>query len=691
MKTETFFFASDAINRYGYIIDIQAFERLIKDVHKGGIPMLIAHDFHKPIGWNLPFGVYIKPGIAFASAIRSIAENELEQTVITGKTNQFLNERYQNTFLPVKESFLDSLSSEIQEDSLKIDCGCAAIVQTNIAFDEFKDFFEGATFDKNGLMPLQYLLTEFDYYKQGIFKHKKRPLCLFAHPYFRRSQSRLNNFFFTFLDELVSLTTNTNVTIRIRIDPDMIGYSPSCVEMGELAYHYGPKYNDQVEQIKHGISRHQSTDLDRKFSGISATEFYGKHDGNEFTFEVEEIKDHPAGSTEEHYACRYVHAIYDKQAVSFHHFDGAIRSYNFESIIERVSQSFIEAGRKAEYTKLFRLDGKLPVSLWKSLVTNYYQENPLIYEYFDIDISHLKPQSSKKTEPVTKVLPYDMTMKEGVRIFLSYHEITKPLEQGRYVDIFDVIGDENGKNYFVEHNVFELKFALAKLGEDLAISENVDIMKFDDDLWNIPSIMHTGENAPDLLIKTIEAICNLFTAMIMRASRKTVSLTLSYVVNNRIVRISSFGRIQDQLNWLRSLKNIPLTEDDLTNWVTTQSQYIKQFSPEDDNDIDEALLQQDGVLYIKRVQVKTGFQIKPNESGGYSIFLSEAGTPKDIMDMCSQKQIRPNIAFKIDNAVWEDTGENYFTSYRSKWMDKLTCNLFIKECSPVAVFWAKQD
>ena len=689
MKTETFFFASDAINRYGYIIDIQAFERLIKDVQKGGIPMLIAHDFHKPVGWNLPFGVYIKPGIAFATASRWIVENELEQSLITEKTNQFLNERYQNTYLPVKDSFLDSLSSEINDDSLKIDCGCAAIVQANIALDEFKDFFDGATLDKNGLIPVQYLLTEFDYYKQGIFKHRRKPLCLFAHPYFRRSQSRLNNFYSTFLDELMGLSTNEDVAIRIRIDPDMIGYSPSCLEVGELAYHYGPKYNDKIEQIKHGITRHQSTDLDRKITGVSATEFYGKHEGNEFTFEVEEIKEHPAGSTEEDYACRYVHAIYDKKEGSFHHFDGAIRSYNFESIIERVSQSFVEAGRKAKYTKLFRIDGKIPVSLWKSLVTHYYQENPLIYEYFDIDVSHLKTQSSKRFEPITKALPYDMTIKKGIRIFLSYHEITKPLEQGRFIDIFDVMCDETEKKYFVEHNVFELKFALAKLGEDLAISENVDIMKFDDDLWNIPSIMHEGENAPDLLMKTVEAMCNLFSAMILRASKKTVSLTLSYTVNSRIVRISSFGTIQNQLNWLKSITNIPITENDLTKWVTIQQQYLKQYSAEDDNDMDVALLQEDGVLYIKRVQVKSGFQITTNESGGYSIFLSEAGTPKEIIDMCSQKQIRPTIAFKIGSIVWEDTGENYLTSFRSKWMDKLTCNLLVKECSPVAIFWAK--
>jgi hypothetical protein len=44
-----------------------------------------------------------------------------------------------------------------------------------------------------------------------------------------------------------------------------------------------------------------------------------------------------------------------------------------------------EFGRRSNYTKLFRIDGKLTLSDWKSLTTNYLQGNPLIYEYFGIE------------------------------------------------------------------------------------------------------------------------------------------------------------------------------------------------------------------------------------------------------------------------------------------------------------------
>ena len=42
-------------------------------------------------------------------------------------------------------------------------------------------------------------------------------------------------------------------------------------------------------------------------------------------------------------------------------------------------------GRRSDYTKIFRIDGDLKLSDWKSLVTNYMQDNPLIYEYFDAE------------------------------------------------------------------------------------------------------------------------------------------------------------------------------------------------------------------------------------------------------------------------------------------------------------------
>jgi hypothetical protein len=691
MKTDIIFFASDTINRYGFRIDIEAFERLIKNIHEGGMPMLVGHDFHRPVGWNLPFGVFIKPGIAFATACRWIAQNEADQSIILSKTNHFLNDRYENTFIPVNESFLNSLSTKVEKDSLKIDCGCAAIMQTDIAINEFKEFFEGTTPDKSGLLPLSYVLSEFDYYKQGIFKHKKKPLCVFAHQFFRRSQSRFNNFFFSFLDELITLSENPDLTIRIKLDSDLIGYSPSCREMGELAYHFGPKYNDQIDQIKHGITKHQCSDLQRKFSGISVTEFFGKHDGNEFTFESEEIRDSPSGTTDDHYACRYVHAIYEKNSGNFRHFDGAIRSYNFESIIDRVAQSFLEAGRKAEYTKLFRIDGKLTISKWKTLVTHYYQENPLIYEYFDVDLTHLTSQLPLSLSPVRKVLPFEIKAEAGLKILLSYHEIREPLKEGRYVDVFDRLSTEDRNTYFLEHNVFEVKFALAKLGEELSIPDDIDFLKLGDDLWNIPSIMHFGENHSNLLSKTIEAMRNLFKAMIQRSIHKTISLTLSYVVNDRIVRISSFGAIQNQLNWLESLTAVPMTEEDLNIWVTAQRKYLDKFTPSDDDALDEALLQQDGVLYIKRVQLLTGFKIENSGSEGYSILLLEDGIAEEVRDMCLKKQIRPVLALKINRAVWSDTGENYFTSQRSKWMDKLSGNLVITENGPSAVFWAKQN
>lgn len=687
MKSDIIFFASDAINKYGYFIDIQAFEKLIKDVNKGGVPMLIAHDFHRPVGWSRPFGVFIKPGIAFMASSREIVENQSDQNLVITRVNHFLHDRYESSFLPIHDEFVKSLVSPVEEDSIKLDCGCAAIFEKDIVVHEFPDFFDKSVLDKSGLFPLSYILTEFEYHMQGVFKHKRRPLCVFAHEYFRRSQSRLNNLFFTFLDELMTLSGDPDVGIRIRLDLDLIGYAPSYKEIGELAYHYGPKYNDNIDQIKHGITRHQCSEFDRRFSGVASMEFYGKHDENEFTFEAEEIKDFPAAETDEHYACRYVHAIFDKQNKIFNHFDGAIRSYDFESLTTRVSQTFLEYGRKAEYLKLFRIDGKLPIDKWKTLVTHFYQENPLIYEYFEIDVSGLK--SNFREKPLIKeLLPYEIEEEDGLRIFLSYHEIFHPINNGRYVDAFDVFSDDKGDCQFLEHNIFELKFSLAKLGEDLSMPGEIDFVKFDDNLWNIPSIMHAGENQNDLVAGTIKAMKNLFASMIDRGIYKTISLTLSYIIDGRIARISSFGSIGNQLDWLATFDSLPTTETALTEWVTCQRKYLDQYKWTEGNAMDEALLQHDGVLYMKRVQLLTGYEVIPDDKGGLSIRLSEPGLSAEIMKLALGRKVRPVIAVKIEKAIWSDNGADYFSSNKSKWMDEVTGNLAVIECTPLGVFWA---
>ncbi|MGZ3859533.1 MAG: hypothetical protein ACXVC6_13530 [Bacteroidia bacterium] len=689
MKEELLCLGSDAVNRYGFRVDITAFEKLLKDVFDKGTPMLIGHDFHRPIGWNVPFGIFIEPHLGRMISKKIVASDNNELSRIQRAVQNFLSVRYAEKFIPHEKEFLFSIKDFLKEGFERIDCGCASIIQQNIASDIFPDLFNLA--DDDGLIPLNTMLEQFTYQKQGVFKHKTLPLSVFAHPYFRRAQSRFNNFFFQFLDELLSLQDKLDITLRIRLDEDMIGYAPSFQETGELAFHWGPKYNDEIEQIKTGLCRHECEDKERFFYGISSTEFYWKKDDTEFTAEMEELKDTPSPVTDEMYRCRYIHGMYDTEKKCFFHFDGAIRSYDFETMNDRVGQTFLQFGRKAStYTKLFRVDGKLSVPTWKSLVTHFYQENPLIYEYFGLreERDQMKLEV-KEVSALQKLLPYAIKKNEGLRVFISYHSLPEKVEDGRYVDILDVMTAEDKKIYCLEYSIHEVRAVLEQMGEQLRIPYDVCMIKIPDEYWNIPSIMHHGENNLAQLQSTVEALKTLFSAMIEKKVFRIVSLTLSFTFNQRVIRISSYGNIENQLEWLKSNFPFPCSEKGITDWVAYQRKYFEKYSPKEDQ-LADVLIQSDGVLYVRRRPVLFPFEYEIDNNGElkYKIQFPKEQDQDGIFDMVCEKKLRSALAISIENIFWEDTGENYFTSKRSKWLQNGEVRLAIDQATPLALYWA---
>jgi hypothetical protein len=50
--------------------------------------------------------------------------------------------------------------------------------------------------------------------------------------------------------------------------------------------------------------------------------------------------------------------------------------------LDRIDRAIDRAGKKSDYTKLFRFDGVLPVDDWKSLCTDFFRGNDLLPEYF---------------------------------------------------------------------------------------------------------------------------------------------------------------------------------------------------------------------------------------------------------------------------------------------------------------------
>lgn len=684
MKQELLCINSDSVNRYNMMITTEALEKSLKVTFEKGVPLLIGHDFHRPVGWNVPFGLFIEPGLTRLLAKKMVATDTDELQIFRKALGNYLGKTYSEDFIPYEDEFLPLIKDHITEDHTRIKAGCVAVIDNGIILRLFPGLFVNT--DKDGLIALSELLKKFTYLGQGIFKHKDSKLAVYAHPYFRRSQSRFNNFHFHFLDKLLSLKDNTEITIRISLDEDMIGFAPSFHETGELEFHYGPKYSDDINEIKTGISRHICNDSDRKYYELTSHEFYWKQDNNEKIFETEELKSQPSASSNESYHCRYIHSIYDTAKNEFVHFDGAMRSYDQEAMSERESKTFIQFGRKATYKKLFRIDGKLALANWKLLITHYYQGNPLIYEYFGFkeerDAFKIESPTYSKLQ---RLLPFDIKKEEGLKLLISYHPVPEDAHEGRYLDIPDVMGSGENRFYCIEKGVYEIKNILRSLGEDLEIPANWSLLKFDDRYWNIPSIMHFGQNVAAKLSGTVRAMTKLFTDMIEKNMDLDISLSLSFEMNSRIVRISSYGNIQNQLSWLQNNFSFEHTEEALTKWVDCQRNYLNKFSRSIDTPLLGSLTQMDGVLFIKRIPVEFEYELGETDKGlTFTIHFPEND---ETFALHNNNLIKPVLCIKVNKAVWTDTGEDYYTAFRTRIGPASTVT--ISEWEPLALYWTK--
>ncbi len=690
MDQELISLNSDTVNRQNVVFLTSSLIDVVKNTFNTGIPKLIGHDIHRPVGFTFPFAVYMEPHISRMLGIGITPTNQAEQNHINLRHQQHILKKYQTGFKPYEANFLNIVGSHITDKHSRIVAGCAAIYDKDIALKLFPKLFNLK--DSAGLISLSDILEDFFYQGQGVFKSKNSDLAIYADKSFRRRQSVHNNFHFYFLNELLIISKQSDLSVKICIDEDLIGYGPSYHDSMELEYHWGPKFNDDISSIKMGLTRHECDDFERAYYGLSRTEFYWKADGSERTFELEEVRDQTAPQEgEETYNCRYVHSIYDTSKKTFFHFDGAIRSYGFEQMSERIDKDFLAYGRKANYKKLFRIDGPLALEKWKLLILHYMQGNPLIYEYFGLGEEYQSYKiQHKPTEDTRKVLPFEIDKSAGVRLLISYHNPQEEIQQGRFIETYNSMSTKTESFNCVEHPVYELKKALMNLGADLEIAADVMILKIDDRYINIPTIIHSGPEAEQLLQVTIQAYTDLFKGMVGKGIDKDVAFTLGIVLDMQLLKISVYGNVQSILAWVKKNLPFPTNDKQFSKWINTQRKYLEAFQETSDNPSIASLVQFDGALHVPREHVSLPYDFSITDRGlNYSLEISEE--ENDIYGSIETRRIRPFPLIWVKQMIWSDTSEDYFTSTRSKWRDSKPndAHVVISKWEPLGLYWSK--
>lgn len=681
--------SSDAVNRDGYLIAFEALENAIAESAIKGMPSLIDHDFHRPFGWVFPFGIFMEPKISKTIGNFLVCENAEDIAIINPKIQdywQYINHEGCKNHI---DEFIQLLNDNYSSDGRFIDKGCVTYNLPNIVEKIFPKLFDNI--DKSGLVYLDQILIEFDYVGSGIFKNKSNNFCIFCHQYFKRNLSLINNYNTYFLDEFIKLNANKNITLRIAIDHNLIGLSKTYTGVLEFDYWWGPKFNEDISNLPNEVTRYESNEEQKFFSGISATEFWWKTDKNEKTLEIEEIREKPSfGIDDNSYGSRYIHSIYDTTKKEFVHFDGAIRLYSDEQILQRWNLSINKAGKNTNYTKLFRIDGKLELSEWKKLSILYYKNNPLLFEYFGAkeEYENLKI-SSKHTNTLSNYIPNKIAPEDGVRLFVTYHN--KNFEYkcfDRKIINPDIIEFKNGKVLNVlEYDITEIEKYLIGIGEKLEYPSEINFVKPFDFLTNYPIILHGSANTERLIHNTLNAFKTIFEIQNLRMN-KTISFTIGWEMADFEMRLSIFGKSSEIFKWLTLNENIPTEYISFRKWLIYQREWLYQKYNYNERDFSH-LLKDDGMLYITRKQIENDMISFSNKDDYINL---EVNTKSDIAlnEYIEAKDIVPSKLALIKQINCTKTGENYFTSKTSKYLDN-DVKMAIEKMELLGFFWAEEE
>lgn len=510
--------------------------------------------------------------------------------------------------------------------------------------------------DKDGLVYLSDILDRFDYLGYGVFKDKKSELAVIAHQYFRKSLSILNNVNHYFLNDLIRMSKNPDIRIRIALDRNLVGLAKTYSEAVELEFWRGPKFSDDIATIKPGVSVHGASDFDRFYSGISQTEFWWKHSEGLQTLEAEELKDSPSkGISADDYGCRYVHSIFSEENNSFEHFDGAIRRYDTDGMITRLETDIKKAGKYSSYTKLFRVDGKLQISDWKSLVCQYFQGNKLVPEYFGIPIessSYVVKQHAENKSVVENLVPYSIAKGDGVRLLVSYIKDEKvETDFSRYITNLDelVIGDK--KIRVVERDVIEIVKALNRQGEKLEILGEFRFVCTEDGYWNIPTIEHCiPETVAIDVTRTLDAMFELLSCVNQRGVSKVISFSFSWITAGEMrIKIAVLGDSHDVVDWLGTNREIPMDKIGFRNWLESQRKLMDNYPVKIDSPSLAEIVCDDGTFYLRRrcLDREIKQDIKLDEENRIMLGL---GFPKDqaeLIEAYNDNKIQPVLGYTV--------------------------------------------
>jgi hypothetical protein len=688
MQELTGVFITDGQVRSGERFTIHALEDVLWQSFRKGTPTNISHDIHRPIGWSRMSSLYVSHEMAYVLGKIMIPETNREREDVMRARAAFLHEKIEERVNEYYNAFYTELNKNhlIVPEGKFLSNGIVMYGAKDVVFKAFP-FLDKTLFDKNGLIHLSEINNHFTYKGCGVFIAKETCFALLLHPYLRRTLSRYNNFNTGFIEELMK-TDNATTPVRLRIDELFIGYAPSYIDNVEFEYWYGPHYSDEITSIPNGLASYVPDDVERFYNPVCKTEFIWEIKDGKRQFEMEEVaaEDMPRMENGK-YGCRYLHSLFDPSTGIFDHFDGAIRAYNEDLMEERRERNMSQMGHGAEYTKIFRIDGPIPIHQWKSLITHYLKDNQDVYRYFNVEVPFKTDAKESNGDPLDKYAPRVLAPGDGVRLLVSYHEKING-DKLRFFSSFDLLTTPSGEGDATDLLVVDLAKSFRRDGLEIEVP-TCFLIDSHCGFKNLPAISHGGLKTQEAVNSSLRGISHFVSQLNQSDNAQSLSFSLAWNIDDgRSVVISFMGAIPDLSAWLDSFNFIPVSRDEFRTWLENQVKFVRQHGRDDISPINASHIQSDGTFFQKRRIVQgdvTLIDIK-FEDGVFWADMKISEGKEELLFFINSGKLAYTPMFVIDSLKCTETGHDYMSSPFIAAFGETTCqitkikNLFFVWC-----------
>ena len=567
-------FSSDEINRYGYSIGVQALAGALEQAWEG-TPMFVSHDYHRLLGVSRPIGLQLHASRALLRGEICLATTDDDVVHAELFARRFFARKILEVDPDEKAALLALLKEAPSVNSWMMRRECVTVIDAGIAKRQFPDLFPTNDADKRSLINI----SELDAIAPGVFKIGE--LVVFAHRYFRRSLSQINNTNEAFLRKFIELKKNSELVVKIALDPDSLGLASSYLTPIELEYWRGPKFDDDLTSIPVGVSVHKASERERFFHCVDRTEFFWHTQNGTRSFECEELLDQESlGIGADAYGCRYAHSIIDDGTGLPNPLDGAIRVYDTEQYLERIDTDISKAGKKSHYVKLWRVDGPLELATWKELVCDFYRGNPLPGEYLSAPPQDAMAgtQEPELQAPRSDLMPLEIAERNSVQIAVSYHYSDEYPDVPACGLVPGIGVNDNGISIkTIELSALDLvKLTQRELGHQILLSPDIVHVAIEDMDINHPLVIFSGASAAtaaNTWKSALSKICERFNS---RGEKRFITANVGIDYGEVTIRFAFAGFAGPLANAATNLEAFPASLDQIGIWCTSSYDYLKQ-------------------------------------------------------------------------------------------------------------------